>query len=63
MLILKPALTGDEPMDVAYYHNLNPAFPHEPTLDQFFDEAQWEAYRKLGEHVVANVLGPVATAP
>ena len=23
-------------------------FPQETTADQFFDEAQWESYRKLG---------------
>ncbi len=57
VLIFKPALTGDEPRDVAYYHAQHPAFPHEPTLDQFFDEAQWEAYRKLGEHAAHRVLG------
>lgn len=56
LLIFKPALTGDEPLDVMYYHAQHPAFPHESTLDQFFDEAQWEAYRKLGEHAVAEVL-------
>ncbi|WP_306591291.1 patatin-like phospholipase family protein [Geothrix sp. 21YS21S-4] len=52
LLVLKPTLTGDEPMDVRFYHERQPAFPHEPTLDQFFDEAQWEAYRRLGEHTV-----------
>ncbi len=58
VLFFKPALTGDEPRDVAYYHAQHPAFPHEPTLDQFFDEAQWEAYRKLGEHAALHVLAP-----
>ena len=28
-----------------------PAFPHHPTANQFFTEAQFEAYRSLGEHV------------
>ena len=27
----------------------HPDFPHQSTADQFFDEAQWESYRKLGE--------------
>ncbi|HJV91097.1 MAG TPA: hypothetical protein VJ623_12390 [Holophagaceae bacterium] len=58
VLFFKPALTGDETRDVAYYHAQHPAFPHEPTLDQFFDEAQWEAYRKLGEHAALSVLAP-----
>ncbi len=44
-------------MDYAARH---PAFPHEPTSDQFFDEAQFESYRRLGEHVAWEVLRPVA---
>jgi hypothetical protein len=50
LVYFKPALTGDEPVDVSNYKALNPAFPHEPTADQFYDEAQWEAYRALGYH-------------
>jgi hypothetical protein len=49
LLYVKPTLVGDEPGDIAHYHAEHPAFPHEPTSDQFFDEAQWESYRKLGE--------------
>jgi hypothetical protein len=30
------------------YMARNPDFPHETTADQFFDEAQFEAYRALG---------------
>ena len=54
--MLKPSLVGDEPMDIRYYHATHPDFPHESTADQFFDEAQWEAYRKLGEHSVDAVF-------
>jgi hypothetical protein len=30
----------------------DPAFPHDPTSDQFFDEARFESYRTLGFHTV-----------
>ena len=40
----------------------NPAFPQEPTSDQFFDEAQWESYRSLGEYIAGRVLAPAAWA-
>jgi hypothetical protein len=30
------------------YKGAHPAFPHETTADQFFDEDQFEAYRELG---------------
>ena len=38
------------------YKNNHPAFPHEPTTDQFFDEHQWKAYYKLGEEIGNNLL-------
>jgi len=51
LVILKPTLTGDEPLDVLQYAASHPTFPQEATADQFFDEAQWESYRRLGEHI------------
>jgi hypothetical protein len=57
LLLLKPTICGDEPQDVRYYRAEHPDFPQESTADQYFDEAQWEAYRRLGEHVGACVFG------
>ncbi len=51
IVYFKPSMVGDEPPDVLQYRRRAPAFPHETTGDQFFDEAQWESYRRLGEHV------------
>lgn len=53
LLYVKPGMLndGDEPMDVAQYAATHVGFPHESTGDQFFDEAQWESYRCLGEHI------------
>ena len=48
MLYLKLAVTGVEPVFLRDYRRENPAFPHQTTGDQFFDEAQFEAYRTLG---------------
>jgi GNAT superfamily N-acetyltransferase len=56
LLYFKPSLTGDEPRDVLQYHKRNKAFPHESTGDQFYDEAQWESYRRLGIHAVEGAL-------
>jgi Patatin-like phospholipase len=55
LLYLKPAITGDEPVDVANYARVNTAFPHEPTANQWFDEAQLESYRMLGLHTVTTL--------
>jgi hypothetical protein len=51
LLLIKPGLMGDESADIIQYQATHPLFPQEPTTDQFFDEAQWESYRKLGEHI------------
>ena len=48
LLVLKPRLTEAAPLDLKQYQATHPAFPQESTMDQFFDEAQWESYRKLG---------------
>jgi hypothetical protein len=56
LLYIKPTLIGDEPTDVHRYHTDHPSFPHETTFQQFFDEAQWESYRKLGEQIALKVF-------
>jgi hypothetical protein len=56
IVYVKASLTGHEPVDVLQYHAKHPDFPHETTADQFFDEAQWESYRRLGEVVGETVL-------
>jgi hypothetical protein len=60
MLILKPSLAGDEPADVVQYQREHNAFPQEPTSDQYFDEAQWESYRRLGEHIASRVFADIS---
>jgi len=56
VIYFKPTLTGDEPPDVLQYRTRNTTFPHESTGDQFYEEAQWESYRRLGEHCGSAVL-------
>jgi hypothetical protein len=58
LIYVKATLTGDEPVDVLEYHSNHPDFPHDSTANQFFDEAQWESYRRLGEHIGGKVLTP-----
>ncbi|QWV97988.1 patatin-like phospholipase family protein [Geomonas nitrogeniifigens] len=57
VLYLKPVLTGDESADLLNYGRVHAEFPHEPTADQWFDEAQFESYRKLGLHSVLQLTG------
>jgi hypothetical protein len=56
LLYIKSSLTGDEPADILRYAAEHPAFPHESTNDQFFDESQFESYRALGYHSVEDVF-------
>jgi hypothetical protein len=56
LIYIKPSLTGNEPRDVLTYAAENPAFPHQPTSDQWFDESQFESYRRLGFHVVEEIF-------
>jgi hypothetical protein len=60
LLLFKPALVGSEPADVAQYRARNAEFPHQTTIDQFYDEAQWEAYRRLGEHAALTAFRRVS---
>ena len=62
MLILKPSLSGDEPLDLLQYRQQHKDFPQESTIDQYFDEAQWESYRKLGEHIGMRLFDPRNTS-
>jgi hypothetical protein len=54
LIYVKPSVYKEEglPRDVYNYMQQSPAFPHEPTSDQFFSESQFESYRALGRHVV-----------
>ena len=56
LVYIKPALTGDEAVDVLNYQKSHPAFPHESTAEQWFSEAQFESYRVLGLHSVEVAL-------
>lgn len=57
LLYIKSSLTGDENVYISEYRSKNNDFPHESTGDQFFDEAQFEAYRALGYHIADKLDG------
>jgi hypothetical protein len=57
LLYLKASLTGNEPPDVKNYADQNTAFPHQSTDDQWFDESQFESYRRLGYHTIEELVG------
>jgi len=62
LLYLKSSLSGDEDEVIREYRHGHPAYPHESTADQMFDEGQFEAYRSLGQHIGDEVLSHLRTA-
>jgi hypothetical protein len=60
LVVLKPGLTGREPLDVLQYAVAHRDFPQQSTADQYFDEEQWESYRKLGAYIALQVFAQVA---
>jgi predicted acylesterase/phospholipase RssA len=56
LIYIKPRLTGTEPADLLNYKCTHPGFPHESTADQWFDESQFESYRKLGHWIARAVM-------
>ncbi|MDP8568289.1 patatin-like phospholipase family protein [Methylophilus aquaticus] len=55
LVYIKSSLTGDEPADLINFKLQEPSFPHHNTVDQFFNESQFESYRRLGEHIVQHL--------
>ena len=56
LIYVKSSLTREVPLDVRQYKDTHPAFPHESTADQWFDEDQFEAYRRLGQFIAEHLL-------
>jgi hypothetical protein len=54
---VKPRVPDAMPQDVDGYALAHPSFPHEPTSNQFFNEAQWESYRALGWCHIIGLFG------
>jgi hypothetical protein len=56
IVYVKSTLTLGLPGDLYGYKKRNADFPHQTTLDQFFDEDQFEAYRELGYRLSAQLF-------
>lgn len=56
LLYIKTSLCDTEPSDILNYAAQHNDFPHESTADQWFDEGQFESYRKLGYHITKGVF-------
>lgn len=52
---------GSEPADILSFQQEQSNFPNEPTADQWFNESQFESYRRLGQHIVCAMWDPIQT--
>ena len=62
LIYIKPSLDAHLPQDVLAYARLAEAFPQQSTLDQFFDEAQFESYRALGFSCASAAIEEITKA-
>ncbi|MET3984931.1 hypothetical protein [Streptomyces sp. PvR034] len=72
IVFAKAGLTPDMPYELLSYALEEKAFPRDSTFDQWFDHAQFDAYRALGHHLGAEAakspvkrrrFGPSGTPP
>lgn len=60
LIVLKPRLTASDPPELAQYREesrkADSVFPQQSSLDQFYDETQFESYRMLGAVSAAKML-------
>jgi len=62
LIYIKPSLNAHLPQDVLAYARLAETFPHQSTVDQFFDEAQFESYRALGFACASAAIDDITEA-
>lgn len=55
-IYIKSSIIDHVSADVLGYKKQNPSFPNQSTIDQFFDEFQFEAYRELAFQVTHKLL-------
>jgi hypothetical protein len=56
LVYIKPVVLAGDDADVTAYQAAHPAFPHESTGNQWFNESQTESYRMLGVRSVLEAF-------
>jgi hypothetical protein len=60
LVVMTTALTRKASLALLAHKDVTPAFPDESTMDQFFEEGQFEAYRELGWNVAWQTVNGLA---
>jgi len=63
ILYIKAGYHGVESARVRGYAKANGDFPHQPTIDQWFTESQFESYRALGFELTDGILNDALRQP
>jgi hypothetical protein len=56
IILIKPSLVLGDSLDLRQYKWQNRDFPQQSTADQWYDEAQFESYRKLGKWCAQSMV-------
>ncbi len=56
LVCLQRVFASKKRVDIVTSSGESPEFSHESTADLFYDEAQFEAYRSLGYHIVMETF-------
>lgn len=59
IVYFKPQVIGNVTADVRQYSIENEFFPQQPTTNQWFGEAQFESYRRLGQACAHSAFGQI----
>jgi hypothetical protein len=63
LLWIKPVVRDRDAADVRQYKLADPDFPQQSTADQWYDEIQFESYRRLGYDAAREAFQTQAAAP
>ena len=54
LVYARSVVTDEAPWQIRSFQGTDPVFPHHSTMDQFFDDQKFEAYRTLGTYVAGE---------
>jgi len=57
---MKLAVPAGAPWDILAYQDRHPSFPTDSTLQQLYDDEEFEAYRELGYYCASAILAEIA---
>ena len=60
LFYMKLAVPAGAPWDIVAYQDRHPSFPTDSTLQQLYDDEEFEAYRELGYHCASAILSEIA---